>query len=88
MNSELCVMWGFPNGSVVKNLPAMQELLIQSLDQEESLEEEMATHYSTLAWKIPWTEQTGGQQFMWSQELDVTEHTDRFSLQGCQTMNS
>ena len=48
----------------------------------------MATHYSTLAWKIPWTEQTGGQQFMWSQELDVTEHTDRFSLQGCQTMNS
>ena len=70
MNSELCIMWGFPSGSVVKNLLAMkelQEMLVLSLGREESLEEETATRYSILAWKIPWTEQTGGQQFTWSQ---------------------
>ena len=52
----------------VKNLPAMQELQetqqmrIQSLDQEDPLEEETATHSSILAWEIPWTEQPGGLQ--------------------------
>ena len=40
---------------MVKNLPAMQETWVQSLGQEDSLEKEMATHPSTLAWKIPWT---------------------------------
>ena len=44
----------------VKNLPAMQETQIQSLGQEDSLEEEMATHPSILAWKIPWTEEPCG----------------------------
>jgi len=44
----------------VKNLLAMQESLVQSLDQENSLEKEMATHSSILAWKIPWTEDPGG----------------------------
>ena len=42
---------------------------VRSLGREESLEEEMATHYSILAWKIPWTEQTGGQHFTWSQRV-------------------
>ena len=55
---------GFPRGSAVKNLPAMQEALqelqVQSLGQEDALEEEMATHSSTLAGKSPWTEETGG----------------------------
>ena len=46
---------GFPGGSVVKNLPPMQEMWVQSLGQEDPLKEEMATHSSTLAWKIPWT---------------------------------
>ena len=72
MNSELCIIWGFPSGSVVKNLPTMkelQEMQVRSLGREESLEEEMATHYSILAWKIPWTEQTGGQHFTWSQRV-------------------
>ena len=40
----------------VKNLPAMKETWVRSLRQEDPLEEEMATHSSILAWKIPWTE--------------------------------
>ena len=42
----------------------MQEIQIQSLGGEDSLEEEMATHSSILAWKIPWTEEPGGLQSM------------------------
>ena len=50
----------FPGGSVVKNPPAMQEpqeMQVQSLGWEDSLEEEMATHSSILAWRSPWTEE-------------------------------
>ena len=43
----------------VKRLPAMRETGVQSLSQEDPLEKEMATHFSTLAWKIPWTEEPG-----------------------------
>ena len=43
----------------VKRLPAMQETWVRSLGQEDLLEKEMATHSSTLAWKIPWTEKPG-----------------------------
>ena len=50
---------GFPGGSVVKNLPAMQETCFQSLGQEDLLEKGMATHSSILAWRIPWTEEAG-----------------------------
>ena len=53
---------GFPNGSAVKNPPAIQETQVQSLDQKAHLEEEMATHSSIVAWEIPWTEQSGGLQ--------------------------
>ena len=52
---------------VVKNLPAMQETWVQSLGWEDPLEKGMATHSSILAWRIPWTEETGGLQFMGSQ---------------------
>jgi len=45
---------------MVKNPPAMRETGVQSLGQEDSLEEGMATHSSTLAWRIPWTEEPGG----------------------------
>ena len=48
----------------VKRLPAMQETRVQSLGQEDPLEEEMATHSSTLAWRIPWTEVPGRLQSM------------------------
>ena len=49
--------WDFPGGSVAKNPPAVQEVQIQTLGGEDSLEKEMATHFSNLAWKIPWTEE-------------------------------
>ena len=45
---------------MAKNLPAMQEIQIQSLGQEDPLEKEMATHSSILAWRIPWTEDLDG----------------------------
>ena len=45
---------------MVKNLPVRQETWVQSLGQENSLEKEMATHYSILAWETPWTEEPGG----------------------------
>ena len=45
---------------MVKNLPAMQETQVQFLGWEDPLEKRMATHYSILAWKIPWTEEPGG----------------------------
>ena len=61
---------GFPEGSAVKNPPAMQETRVQSLGQEDSLEEEMATHFSIFAWEILWTEETGGLQFMGPKEPD------------------
>ena len=44
---------------MVKHLPTMRETLVQSLGWEDPLEKEMATHSSTLAWKIPWTEESG-----------------------------
>ena len=53
----------------VKCLPAVQETWIRSLDLEDPLEKEMATYSSTLAWKIPWTEEPGGLQFMGSQRI-------------------
>ena len=59
----------FPDGSKVKNLPAMQETQVLSLGQEDSLEKGMATHSSILAWRIPWTEKPGGLQSMGSQRV-------------------
>ena len=53
----------------VKNLPVVQETQVQSLGWEDPLEKEMATHSSTLAWKISWTEEPGGRQSMVSQRL-------------------
>ena len=52
-----------------KNLPAMQETRVQSLDWEDPLEKEIATHFSILAWEIPWTEELGGLQSMGSQRV-------------------
>ena len=54
----------FPVGLVVKNPPAKQETWVQSLGREDPLEKEMATHSNILAWKIPRTEESGGQQSM------------------------
>ena len=54
---------------VVPNLPATQETLVQSLGREDPLEEEMATHSSTLAWEIPWKDKPGGLQSMGLQRV-------------------
>ena len=65
----LPLLQGFPGGSVVKNVPAIQEMWVQSLGQEDALEEVMATHSSILAWRIPWTEEPGGLQSMGSKKV-------------------
>ena len=54
---------------MIKNMPAMQETWVQSLGQEDLLEEGMATHSSILPWRIPWTEESGGLQSMGSQRV-------------------
>ena len=52
----------------VKSLPAMQDIWVRFLGQEDLLEKEMATHSSSLAWRIPWTEATGhGVAKSWTQ---------------------
>ena len=61
-----------PVAQMVKNLPAIQETQVQSLGQEDPLEEGMATHSSILAWEIPWTEEPGRLQSMGSQGSDMT----------------
>ena len=53
----------------VKNSPAMQETWVPSLGWEDPLEEGVATHSSVLAWRIPWTEESGGLQSMGSQRV-------------------
>ena len=60
---------GFPGGSVVKNLSAVQETWVRSLGWEDPLEEGMATHSSTLAWRIPWTEELGRPQSIGSDRV-------------------
>ena len=58
---------------MVKNLSAMHQTWVQSLVWEDTLEKEMATHSTILAWKIPWAEEPDGLQFMCHKELDTTE---------------
>ena len=53
----------------VKRLPAMWETQVQSLGQEDPLEKGMATHYSILAWRVPWMEEPGGLQSTGSQRV-------------------
>ena len=66
---------GFPDGLVVKSLPAMQDTWAQSLGWEGPMEEDMATHSSILAWRIPWTDEPGGLQSIVSHRLSTTEVT-------------
>ena len=54
---------------MVKHLPTMQETWVRSLGQEDPLEKEMATHFSILAWRIPWTKEPGRLQSMGSQRV-------------------
>ena len=63
---------GFLGAQMVKNLSAMQETQVQSLGWEDPLEKVMATHFSILAWKIPWTEKPGGSSPWGRKEWDTT----------------
>ena len=64
------IIWASLVAQMVKNVAAMQETRVQSLGQEDPLEEGMATHSSVFAWRIPWTEEPGGlKQFMGSQRV-------------------
>ena len=63
----------FPVAQTVKNLPAMQEPRVGSLGWEVPLEKEMAIHSSLLAWRIPWTEKSGGYILWGCKESDMTE---------------
>ena len=74
----LSIIWGvYPYvrfgaslvAQMVKNLPLMWEIRVQSLGLENPLEKEIATHSSILAWEIPWAEKPGGLQFIWSQTV-------------------
>ena len=67
------LMKGLPGGSVVKNLLAMWETLVQSPGPEHPLEKEMATHSTILSWEIPWTKEPGGLQSM---ELEASAMTE------------
>ena len=67
----LSVLQGFPwQLSQKRNLPAVQEIQVQSLGQKDPLEKEMANHSTIRAWKIPWAEEPGGLQFTGSQTVE------------------
>ena len=69
---------GFPGGSTVKKLPAMQETRVGSLSREDPLEKETASRSNILVWRIPWTEEPGYSP--WGQkELLMTEVTNIFT---------
>ena len=63
------VLFTYLVAHMVKNLPVVQETWVQSLGQGDSLEKGMVTHPSILAWRIPWTEESGGLQFIESQRV-------------------
>ena len=66
------IIRSFPDGSEIENLPAMQEtqeIRVQSLGREETMEKEMATHSSIVAYKIPWAEKPGRLQSIASQRV-------------------
>ena len=65
--------WGPLVTQMVKNLPAVQESQVQSLGGEDPLEKGMATHSSTLAWRIPGTEEPGGYSPWGHKESDTTD---------------
>ena len=55
---------------MAKNLPAMLEIKVQSVDWEDALEKGMATHFKILTWRTPWREEPGGLQFMGLQKVE------------------
>ena len=70
----------FPGGSVSKSLAAMQETLVQFLGQEDPLEKDMITHSSILVWRLPWTEEPDGLQFIGFQRVGHDWVTNDFAF--------
>ena len=67
--TDIYSVWTSLVAQMVKHLPTIQETWVRSLGQEDPLEKEMATLSSTLAWRIPWTEEPCGLQFVGSQRV-------------------
>ena len=80
--------WGFPSGSVGNKPPFIQEMQVQSLGREDPPGKEMATHSSSLPWKIPWTEEPGRLQSKGSQRVRrdwATKHASNEHMNRCST---
>ena len=76
--------WWLSRWRIHLPLQEMQEVCVQSLNQEDPLEEEMTTHSSVLSWRIPWTEEPGSLQSMGScKELNMTEVTETTHKTAC-----
>ena len=92
-NIKTCVsiIWGFPCGSAVKNLPEMQESqeidVGPNLSWEDPLEEDMATHSSIFAWRIPWTEEPGRPQSIVSQRVRHDQSNSALNMHQLSTLN-
>ena len=71
-------IWATLVTQMVKNLPSVQEIGVRSLGQEDQLEMGIATHFSILAWRIPWTEEPGGLQSMGLQRVRHDWATNTF----------
>ena len=69
MNGTKVLNPGFPGGSAVKSLPAVKETRVRSLDREDPLKKGMATHSSTVSYRIPWTEKPGRLQSIGSHRV-------------------
>ena len=69
LKDTMFIVWASLVAQMVKRLPAMRETWVQFLGREDPLEKEMVIHSSTLAWKIPWTEEPDKLQSMGSQRV-------------------
>ena len=68
----------YPKYHHLKHLPAMRETWVQSLGREDPLEKEMATHFSILAWRIPWRRSLVGYSPLGHKESDTTERLTHY----------
>ena len=74
------MVWASLMAQVVKNLPMMQETQVRFLSWEDPLEKGMVTHSSILAWRIPWTEESGGYSPWGHKQLGIIKKTNTFAF--------
>ena len=77
--AQIHIHWGASLAQMVKNLPVMQQTQVQSMGWEDPLERGMATHSSTLSWRIAWREEPGKLQSMRSQRDMTKQHRKRLA---------